>query len=394
MRLYDLLFGYVDVSVPQAEQAAFFELCRAEGITPKRTKREEKSGNIRCRFHPLAARRLGFAAKERGLSFFCRGKGGLPFLLRGLLRRPVLLLGVVLAIALLVVGHLVVWEIEITGNETLTEAEVEAVLLEAGLARGAFLPRLDGDEIALRVRQSDRRFAYVSVNFRGTVATVQIVEAAPDPQPPARTPANLVARRDGVVTLPLIFEGECLVSAGEAVRAGQILASGVIDTESHGIRITRAAGQVLARTEEIFVVNMPFEYQEKSYTGRVFHEFELLFFSLGGKVFKTTGNLPATCDIIKNEQKYFAGAHALPIASVHTAFREYTWVTSRRTATVALELAGGALSAQLADACTARTLLSKTVETVVDANGVTLICTAVFEEDIAAVSEFSITKGP
>ncbi len=393
MRLYDLLLGYVDTVVPPDGQAAFFELCRTEGLAPKSTKRDRESGNIVCRFHPFAAHRLALAAKRKELSFSRRAQGGLPFALLGLLRRPVLVLGVVLAIALLVAGHLVVWDIEITGNERLAEGEVEAALLEAGLARGAFLPRLDGDTIALRVRQSDKRFAYVSVNFHGTVAAVQIVEAAPEPQPLAHAPANLVARRDGVVTLPLIFEGECLVAAGEAVRAGQILASGVIDTESGGVRITRAAGQVLARTEEVFVVKIPFEYMEKSYTGRVFHEFELLFFSLGGKVFKTTGNLPTTCDIIKDEQKYFAGAHALPIGSVHTAFREYTWVTSRRTAATALELAASTLSAQLADACTTRTLLSKTVETAVGADGVTLICTAVFEEDIAAVSEFSLTKG-
>lgn len=392
MRLYDLLLGYVDAVVPQAEQAAFFELCRTEGLTPKSTKREQKSGNIVCRLHPFGARRLTLAAQGKNVSFSCRSQGGLPFVLLGLLRRPFLVLGVALAIALLVAGHLVLWDIEITGNETLTEEEVKTVLHEAGLSRGAFLPQLDGDEISLRVRQSDKRFAYVSVNLRGTVAAVQIVEAAPEPQPPARTPANLVARRDGVVTLPLIFEGECLVAAGEAVRAGQILASGVIDTESGGIRITRAAGQVLARTEEVFVVKIPFEYMEKSYTGRVFHEFDLLFFSARGKVFKTTGNLPATCDIIKKEQKYFAGAHALPFGTVHTVFREYTWVTSRRTAAVALELADDALSLQLADACTARTLLSKAVETVVGADGVTLICTAVFEEDIAAVSEFSLTE--
>ncbi len=390
MRLYFLLLGYADISVPQAELSAFFELCRAAGLTPKNTKRDQKSGDMICRFTRFLATRVLRLAEEQGLSLSLLRQGGMPTVLLRLVRRPALACGVLAALVLLVAAQLVLWDIEITGNETLTDEEVEDSLAAAGLVRGAFLPHLDGDAIALAVRQSDARIAYASVNLSGTVATVQIKESEPEPAPAQHTPANLVARRDGVVVMPLIFEGECLVAAGEAVRAGQLLASGVIDTENNGIRITRAAGQVLARTEEIFTVEVPFDYMEKSYTGRVFYELDLNFFAAHGKVFKTTGNMPATCDIIEDEQKFYAGAHVLPIGFTRTVFREYTWVTAHRTATEALSLANAELAARLSESGTARTLLSKTVETVVSESGIVLVCTAVFEEDIAAVSEFSL----
>ena len=129
---------------------------------------------------------------------------------------------------------------------------------------------------------------------------------------------------------------------------------------------------------------------EKAYTGRVFKEFDLLFFSFEGKVFKTTGNIPDACDIIKKEQAYRVGTHVLPVGALLTEYREYRWVSARRSGAEALALAREELAKKLSDESASRTLLSKTVETVVDEDGVKLICTATFEEDIAAVSEFSV----
>lgn len=386
------LLGFAELAVPSAEATAFFELCRAESITPKDMKRDEKTGDLFCRLPLFLARRVTALAGARGLSLAVLYRGGLPSVLARFVHRPALFLGTLAALLLLIVGHLVLWDIEITGNEQLRAEEIEAVLCEAGLSRGMLLPRLNEDEIALAVRQRDARISYISVNLTGTVATVQIREAEQMPEPTPKTPANLVAKRDGIVSMPLVFEGECLVTAGEAVRAGQILASGVMDTENNGIRFTRAAGQILARTEEVFVVEIPLEYTEKSYTGRVFREFDLLFFSSRGKVFKSTGNIPESCDIIKDEKSLHAGARMLPVGLARTEYREYEWVPARRSGAEALALAKDELAAKLSRESASRTLLSKTVETVVSEDGVKLICTATFEEDIAAVSEFSVSR--
>lgn len=386
------LLGYAEILVPSEDITAFFELCRAGGITPKDMKRDEKTGELFCRMPVFLAKRIALQATEQGFFLRVVRHGGLPKIFARFLHRPALFLGTLAALFLLIMGHLVLWDIEITGNERLQTEEVEALLSEAGLSRGMLLPRLNGDEIALFVRGRDTRISYISVNLTGTVATVQIREAEQTPAPTQKAPANLVAKRDGIVTIPLVFEGECLVRAGEAVRAGQILASGVMDTDNNGIRFTRAAGQVLARTEEVFVVEIPLEYTEKSYTGRVFREFELLFFSSRGKVFKSTGNIPTSCDIIKDEKRYYAGAHTLPVGVVQTEYREYEWVSSRRSGEEALALAKDELAAVLSRESVSRTLLTRTVETVVGEDGVKLICTATFEEDIAAVSEFSVAR--
>lgn len=392
MSAYLFVLGYTSLLVASTDATAFFELCRAQGLTPRNVKHDKETGDISCRMPSFSARRVLAAANERGLSITPLRRGGIPELLLRLVRRPALVVGALVAFFLLLMGHFVLWDIEIIGNEGLEAQEIETLLADAGLKRGMLLPRLNEDSIALSVRQSDARISYVSVNLLGTVATVQIREAKETPEPTADSPANLVAKRDGIVTMPLIFEGECLVEPGQAVRAGQILASGVMDTENNGIRITRAAGQVLARTEEIFTVSIPFEYMERVYTGHVFREVDILFFSHNGKLFKTTGKMTGVCDIIENVRWINAGARTLPVGWVLTEYREYTEVAALRSAKETLSLANDALAALLAEQGVSRTLLKRTVETVVSEEGITLICTAIFEEDIAAVSEFSVSR--
>ena len=391
MNAYLFLIGYTDLCIPVAAMTDFFEICRVLGITPRCARRTGKSEDVICRFSRFSAVRVMALAAQRELTFTVHKTGGLPALWLRFIHRPGIVLGAIAALMLLVAANLFVWDVDITGCEALTEREVEEELAALGLSCGSFLPNIDSDAITLALRHSDSRIAYATVNLLGTVAYLQIREAEPEPTRMPNSPANLVAKQDGTVLLPLIFEGECLIEVGEYVRAGQVLASGIMDSEAGGFRVTRAAGQVLARTEEKITVRVPFCYDEKVLTGRAFREIEVSFFGLSGKVFKNTGNVTNSCDIIEYEKEFYAGAHTLPFGLAVTEYYEYTEQASRRTATEALSLAHAELAARLANASETRTLLATTVEVVVDEDGVTLLCTAAFEEDIATVSEFSVS---
>ncbi len=393
MSVYFFFLGYTVLRIPAAASTDFFEICRVLGITPKGIKRVGKSEDMICRLTPFSAARVLSLAKERGVAIFTLKSGGLPTLWRRFIHRPGIVAGTVLALSVFVLAQLFVWEVEITGCEGITEQELVGELAEIGLSCGAFLPRLDADQITLALRQRDPRVGYATVNVVGTVAFVQIKEAEPLPEPVPRAPANLVAKKDGVILLPMIFEGECVVEIGERVRAGQVLASGIIESEKGGFRLTRAAGQVMARTEERITVSVPLAYEKKVYTGRVFREIELQFFGLRGKVFKNTGNTDKSCDIIISEKEFYAGARTLPLGASAVEYHEYEWQGARRTATEALLLAKEELLARLAREGETRTLLATTVETVWSDTGVALLCTAVFEEDIGGVLEFSVSEG-
>lgn len=388
MRLDLFLLGFVDLEVSAEDATAFFEDLRADGISPKRVKRYEKNGKICFTCTLFSALRL--LKKNPKLAEINRG--GLPILFAKLSRRPGLICGLALALALLFVSRLFVWDVEVQGNEMVETGEIVSELAAAGLTRGSFLPKLDREAVAIDLRRGDGRIAFATVNLRGTVAYVQVRETAEAPQASTPTPANLVAKCDGIITLPLIFEGECLVSEGEVVRAGQILAGGVIDSDKHGYRITRAAGQVMARTVHTYTVNVPFAYEEKVYTGRTGKEISLLFFSKRGKVFKNTRNIGNNYDIITNVNWWtLSGGRQLPIGFLVSDVSEYELQPAVRDGVEACELAYAELERQLAQDSVGRSMLERTVELVADADGITLICTVVCEEDIAETAEIKVT---
>jgi len=383
--------GYTDIAVKAADAAAFFNRCLALDCTPRRVRNERESGLTVCRFSTPLARQLKQEIKNGTLAARVLGEGGLPFLLSRLLGTPPLAVGLLLAVLMLIAGRLFLWDIEIAVQGEMTVKEAEAALAAAGLSRGAFLPHLDTDAVALSVRQRDARFAFVSVNLTGTVAAVQVHVKEPEPPPKSHTPANIVAKCDAIITMPLVFEGECLVREGEAVRAGQLLVSGLLDTDNNGIRLSRAAGQVLAKTEQHIEVFVPFSVEKTYKTGRVGHEIYINFFGRAQKVFKNTGNISKGCDIIKSDRIFTVGERVLPFGLSFVLLEEVGAMTVRRTVPEALAEAKAVLAADLAAATGNGALLSYTVTPVVEEEGVRLSALAVIECDIAEVVEFSVS---
>lgn len=75
--------------------------------------------------------------------------------------------------------------------------------------------------------------------------------------------ANVVAARDGLVTRIQALDGQAQVMAGSTVTAGQVLISGVVDSDQRGYRLLRGMGQVWARTWYELSVSVPLTVQEK-----------------------------------------------------------------------------------------------------------------------------------
>lgn len=389
--IFSFLCGEYRYAVP-AEKAAFLaDLCRVRGIFLFREK-HDGAGNFLFSCRAFAVKRLLPACRAVGLEPQEISRRGVPVLISGILHRPGLVAGAMAALLLLCLSPLFLWDIEITGNEALSVAEIEEELALAGLSRGTFLPKADTDRVAGELRRADARLSYVTVNLRGTVARVQVREAKTAPEKTSPAPAHLIAAKDGVVTLPLIFEGRCLVREGEIVRAGQLLASGLIASENNGTRITRAAGQVLAKTEREITVFVPYCYEVRSPLPREGVEVTLLFFGKSQKLLKTTGNRTDICDIIINNNRWILpGGRALPFGVFETRTVFYTLMPAKRTPGEALTLAQQELAAALADLATDGTVLGKTTRVTANEEGITLSCTVTLEENIAVLSEFAVS---
>ena len=339
----------------------------------------------------IDARRIRADAEKRGITLLTRERRGLTALFHRYCRRWGLLLGGALGVLLLVLSSRVVWDVRISGNETIPTSEIKALLEENGLFAGARLRDLHAGELENRLLLSTDRISWLSVNLSGTVAHVQVMESVEPPEEESLTPANLVAARDGQIELLQLYRGKSVVKIGQAVLAGELLVSGISDSRTGGFFYTRAAGEVLARTEREICVEIPFASTEERTVGESVGEISVRFFHLHTKIYKRTGKEGEDCAIIEVQKGLDgAGLSRLPIFLDLTLLCERESVEVLRTPQEALEFAYAALDEELSRLSNEVQLLGKEIRTEWGDESVTLVCSLRCIENIATQAEFEV----
>ena len=276
-RLLHFIFGYRRYSVPSGLSARVTELLRETAVSIHSSGFEEESFTFCV---PLSScKRLERAAAESGIELSLVFERGSPFILWRYRRRAGIAVGLLLASALVFLSGTVIWDIRVDGNSRLSDSEVLSELRDSGLRLGMIRKKINTDVIENTVMIRSDEISWISINIIGTVAEVEIRETLAIEEPSELyDAANVVAAKDGYILLFEESRGNIVAEIGEYVREGELLISGLYDSVTEGFRYTRAKGRVLASTESEISVSVPFEYQKKSYTGRVFTEKYLVFF--------------------------------------------------------------------------------------------------------------------
>ena len=339
-----------------------------------------------------AYKRLKGEAEARGVVFSVRKRSGLPALFDRYKLRIGAFVGILLAFLLTVASQSVIWDINVTGNESITATEIRQMLREEGFFVGSYIPAANTDRIETRIMLKHDTISWMSINIMGTVAEVQVRETVPPQNADApKNPANLVASKDGIIEEVRLFRGVATVVSGQPVSEGMLLVSGLYDGERIGVRYTRASGQILARTKSEYYIEIPFEYEEKRYTGEKFYDKYLNFFDFSINILKNSGNLGALYDKIDIvENCCLPGGIETPFEVRTVQYSVYETVSARRSAEEAERLAYFELSQRLAEDAADGILVSKSVTPILNENSFVLICTVEMIEDIASVVEFEV----
>ena len=205
-----------------------------------------------------------------------------------------------LVVIILLTG--LVWDVRIISDESVEEERIVNTLAELGFSEGTAWSGFDkeGTEALLLDRLED--VAWISINRDGVVAMVEVrMRAKTDATPPEPYEAsNVVAAFDGVVEEIIVEEGTPLVKRGDVVRKGDILISGIIETE-YGTVITAARGRVVAHRFEELTVDVE---RERTITELVASRVGAARVTILGSsinIFKNYGNLSAECAIIEEK---------------------------------------------------------------------------------------------
>lgn len=389
MNLWYFIMGCGVVSLPRAYAEALLNLCMRHGIVYMDAGTDAE--RMRLCFRTPHLRRLCRLLDAAEMPYRIERRQGLPTLMGRFVRRPGLVAGVICAIAIVVASELFLFDIRVKGNTTLTAAEVKGMLAEQGFVVGSFLPGIDTDKLENSVMIAHDEIAWLSVNIKGNIASVELIEARSREKQPTLSPAHVVASQSGEVVSVELWRGNVLVAAGDQVQKGAILIAGVYDSQTEGFRFTRASGRVLAKTVHEFRVEIPYLYEKKVYSDRAWEKKSLIFFSFPIKVFQSTGNCGTVCDKIDIVENFSPVPDVdLPLYLHTERYIPYTMQAAVRDPEAALTLAYRELSAQISDTLQGGELLSKRIRTEIGEDGVVLYCTVTCISDIAAVQEFEV----
>ncbi len=292
---------------------------------------------------------VGFVRKSKSRLVILE-KRGLPFFLRRYRGRSLFAAGVLVCAALLYLMSLRIWSIDFDGNLRFTDELLLETLRDAGYETGMEKDGIVCDSLELMLRETYPEITWVSAQIKGTRLIVQIREntGVLTVEPVDETPCDLVAAKDGVITEIITRSGTPLVKAGDAVTAGQVLVSGVVELyndsgEKTGEHQVRADAAVKAATADTYEDRFSLEHQVKWYTGR--ERYQLTLRILGRELF-LDGNIRGfdLYDTVSEQGQLTIGEDFyLPVSWQWTTLREYEEQTALYSEEKARRLAEEAL---------------------------------------------------
>lgn len=330
-KLINLLRGYVEWRITGAFPERMLNLCAQNRLRFWHLRREDEISftfrtalSDRARVRELATRTMCDAQElaRRGL-----GAAGLS-----LRKRWGFLLGLAFCLMAVAVFSRFVLVVEVTGNETVSDAVILSQLRCLGLKPGVYGPGIERKQITNRALIALPELSYMAINIHGTRAVVQVREAVKAPELlKERVPADVAACADGIIVDIRVDAGRGLFKVGDIVAEGEVLISGTLDlqepeggTVDLGSLVVRAAGSVRARTWRTLEEAVPLTVAGKRYTGEEKTRYSLQILWGHMDFFKNSSISYTRYDKITDNRMLTVLGRELPFGLTAVTYREYT----------------------------------------------------------------------
>ncbi len=317
---------------------------------------------------------------------------GLPSVLNRYKMRAGFLAGILLAVLLMFMATRVVWSIEVEGQVRFSEEYIREVLSKEGVMEGQWLSHIHVEEKQLEILVKHPEISFVAINIYGNHLKVQIRERDREPViGKDKNPYNLVAAVGGSIIRCEVLEGQTVVKEFQSVKEGDLLVSGLVDSQTQGYRIVHARGKIFARTSRTYTVTIPFKDVEKRYTGQETDKKTAIFLGKSINLYITTGISYKMYDTITtyNSGSLF-GRNTLPIRTKTVTYLEYIETEITRNAERVRDLAYDAYQSWLAENLIDIQIENENIKENITEKGLTLTVDLVLIENIAREMPFTV----
>jgi similar to stage IV sporulation protein len=234
-KLLNYLLGYITINIKGEGVERFLNIALQRGMNIWDIRRK-KDGTVDARVHLTAIKPLRHVARKSRCTFRIVERAGLPFRLKTLKKRKSMAVGGVLFLISLYFLSSFVLFIDVTSQEPMKYVSSETVkrlAQEKGLMVGRPKWMVDFTETEKYLMNQLPQLSWVDVRAQGTKVEIEIVEKVlPEPGERDKTPGNIVAFKDGMITEILVMRGQARIAVGDTVSKGEVLISGLILPEA------------------------------------------------------------------------------------------------------------------------------------------------------------------
>ncbi|GHV04841.1 hypothetical protein FACS1894217_00750 [Clostridia bacterium] len=317
--IFLLLKGYALVSVVCAFPERFLNFCAQNSIAIWNVERVD---GVTLR---LCLRDVKAAKAFAGDSLTVVRHIGVPTFVRRFRKRYALFAGLLITIVGLFALSQFVWEINLVGAEAVDSEvilrELDALGVKIGSPKRGINSAHLQNLLILKVPQIE----WLAVNVRGSVATVEVRERVMKPEIVAQdVPCNVVAAKSGLIVKMDTLAGAAQRVVGQTVEAGELLVSGLLNSDAIGFREVHAMADVTLRTWYENRAALPENFGGKRYTGRTITRRAIIIAGKRINFYKNASQTYANCDKLEQRTTLRVPPNlTLPVTFVTETFTEF-----------------------------------------------------------------------
>lgn len=276
IKIYRIFLGYLRIRFYGENREKMISLCALNGIHLWNSKPQkdgiESSISVRDFF---LLRKIPALRKAR---VHILKKRGWPFVVNRYKYRYGILAGFILFFCIIGVLSSKIWIIDIVGNEKVSEAEIlnacSNIGITTGIAKNSIYPKLEREKLILQLDN----IAWASLNIEGSRLSVNVTEID-GKEEKDKSYSNLKADFDGIIEKLDIVSGTSVVRVGDAVKKGDLLVSGIIETADE-TTFVHSKGTVMAKTEHNVTLEENYRQKVNIPTGKTVKKTVVEFFGL------------------------------------------------------------------------------------------------------------------
>ncbi len=259
------------------EPGKFLSLCKKNNINIK-----DFQKNIKVSYGCVLAKEYKKAsklAKAAGMRLKIVKKHGIYFRMKKYKKRKGIIVTGVAAILLLIFLQNFVWVIEINGNEGVTNSQILSAAYRNGLKTGTFLLNKNLEKIKLSMLKDLPSLSFISLNRIGSRIEIEVAEETPKPYIISNnTPCNIIASKTARIISSEIYAGQKMFKDGETVYKGDLLVSGIVETDDGKTTYHHALAKIEGETTFEKVFSVLLNQTEKIYNGKEKTRYKIVLF--------------------------------------------------------------------------------------------------------------------